>query len=118
MILDSTLRLEIILTAAKTTNDMDVTVDYKDWNVEGKTTKPGTFRAASNGVTDVIILAAPIVVGTIREPLRVAVYNKDTVDKIAIIKTDNGTTEFIEVRKTLLTLQTLAWEKGVGWYVF
>ena len=116
MILDSTLRLEIVLTAAKTTNDMDVTVDYQAWIVEGKPTKPGTFRVASNGVTDVVILAAPLVVGTILEPLRITIYNKDTADKIAIIKTDNGTTEFIEVRRTVTTLTSLMWEKATGWY--
>lgn len=116
MILDSTLRLEIVLTAAKTTNDMDVTVDYIAWNADGRPTTPRPFRVASNGVTDVTILAAPIVVGMIFEPMRIAIYNRDTADKIAIVKTDNGTTEFIEVRRTITTLTTLMWEKNVGWY--
>ena len=116
MILDSTLKLEIVLTAAKTTNDMDVTVDYLDWNLQGEPTVPSFFRVASNGTTDVTILAAPTIVGTRREPQRITVYNKDTADKIALIKTDNGTTEFIEVRRTIPTLISLVWEKTTGWY--
>lgn len=116
MILDSTLKLEIVLTAAKTTNDMDVTVDYIAWTVEGLPTKPATFRTASNGVTDATILAAPTVVGTILEPIRITVYNKDTADKIAIIKTDDGTTEKIETRVSITTLKSLVWEKTTGWY--
>ena len=117
MILDTTLRLELVLTAAKTTNDMDVTVDYQDWTVEGEDTIPDTYRIASNGVTDVIILAAPVI-NKRREPLRITIYNKDTADKIAIVKTDNGTTEFIEMRRTIATLTSLVWEKTIGWYTF
>ena len=116
MILDSTLTLELVLTAAKTTNDMDVTVDYIAWTVEGLPTKPTFKRTASNGSTDVTILAAPLVVGTILEPLRITVYNKDTADKIAIVKTTDGTTDYIEVRVSITTLKSLVWEKTTGWY--
>lgn len=115
MILDSTLiSLQVALTAAKTTNDMDVTVDYLLWNTQNNTTKPASYRIATNGVTDVIILAAPSA-GYVAEPLRICIYNKDTADKIVIVKTDNGT-EFIDVRKNITTLTSLIWTKLTDWY--
>lgn len=118
MILTPAIRLELVLTAAKTTNDMDVTVDYVDWNTQGIPTTPSTYRIASNGSTDVIILAAPVA-NPIREPLRVIVFNRDTATKTVRVKTDvlAGGTEFIEREQSLLTLESLCWEKGVGWYV-
>lgn len=116
MILDSSLiSLQIVLTAAKTTNDMDVTVDYLLWNTQNQTTKPATYRVATNGVTDVTILAAPPI-NFVAEPLRICIYNKDTADKIVIVKTDNGTTEFIDIRKNVTTLTSLIWTKATDWY--
>lgn len=115
MILDPTLKLEIVLTASKSTNDMDVTVDYIDWNPAGVTTPPASYRTATNGTTDVTILSAPIA-NPRREPIKISIYNKDTADKTVIIKTNDGTTEKVEVKKTITTLTTFIWEKATGWY--
>ena len=114
MILNAGLKLEIVLTAAKTTNDMDVTVDFLDYDKHNIPTVPDTVRTASNGTTDVTILAAPT--NPRREPLRICIYNADTADKIAIIKTDDGTTQRVDVRRSITTLTSLIWERKVGWY--
>ena len=116
MILDTLTKLEIDLDAAITTNQLDVQVTYVDWNKSGVTTNPAMFRTASNSTTDVTILAAPVQ-NPVREVLRVAVYNKDTASATVTIKSDNGTTEHIEVKQVLLTTETLAYEKGMGWYL-
>ena len=116
MILDTTLKLEIVLTAAKTTNDMDVTVDYFDWNKSGNPTPPASYRTASNGTSDVTILAAPVS-NPVREPTKISIYNKDTASKIVIVKTDDGTTEKIEARITIPTLNAAVWEKLSGWQI-
>lgn len=115
MILDRITKLEAVLTTAKTTNDMDVTIDYVDYNVEGKLTLPATYRTSTDGTTDVTILAATVA-NPVREPLRVVIYNKDTADKTVLVKTDDGTNEKVEVKKTITTLTTLIWEKATGWY--
>ena len=117
MILDTTLMsLKLTLTAAKTANDMDVTVDFMDWDTKNEMTAPATQRTASNGVADVTILTAPNA-NPRREPVRVTVYNKDTAAKNVIIKTDDGTTQFIEIQSALASLKSLIWEKNNGWYV-
>ena len=117
MILDSLLRLEAVLGGAVSANQPEVHVDYVDYNVRSEATLPSYFRVALNSTTDVTILAAPVVPNQRREVVRLNVYNKDTATIVLTIKTDNGTTEFIQFKQSLLTLQTFCWEKGVGAYV-
>jgi len=117
MILDkTTLKLEAVLAGAISANQPEATVTYVTWNNDGVPTKPGTFRAALNSTTDVTILAAPGQQGWVLEPISIAIYNKDTASVTVIVKTDDGT-ERILVRQTLATLESLCWDKGVGWYV-
>lgn len=116
MILDSTLKLEVVLAGAVAANQPEVHVDYFDWNKDGEQTKPATSRSAANNTSDVTILAAPPS-GFVREPTRVVIYNKDTASVTAIVKTDDGTTQRIEVKQTISTLHSLCWEKNVGWYI-
>ena len=116
MILDTTLKIEIILTAAKTTNDMNVTVDYKEWNNKGQETQPATVRTTSNGTTAATILAAPVQ-NPVREPLRIKVYNTDTATKTVRIRTNDGTTADIDIEYALPSLKSLIWEKEIGYYV-
>lgn len=116
MILTTLLRLEAVLAGAVSANQPEVHVDYVDWNLSNETTAPDTVRTALNSTTDVTILAAPIM-NPKREVARMTVYNKDTASVTVIIKTDDGTTERIITRRTLLTLETLAFEKGVGFYI-
>lgn len=115
MILDTMTKLEAVLAGAISANQPEVHVDYVDWNKSGAMTNPAPFRTQLNGNTDVTILAAPVQ-NPIREPLRVAIYNKDTASVTLTIKTDDGTTERILIKATLLTLESLNWEKDRGWY--
>ena len=115
MILDSTLKIEAVLAGAITTSQPEVHVEYVDWNSQSELTRPAEFRVALNSSTDVTILAAPAQ-RSIREVLRITIYNKDTVSVTCTVKTDDGTTEYILVKQSIPTLQSLCWEKGVGWY--
>lgn len=117
MIIDSTLKIEAVLAAAVAANQPVVHVDYIDWNQEGIATPPQTFRVALNSTTDVTILAAPLQANnTRREPIRISIYNPDTASATVTVKTDDGTTERTLIRATMLTLESLHWEKGRGWY--
>lgn len=117
MNLDTTsLKLEAVLAGAVAANQPEVTVDYVVWNVDGVPSKPLTTRTALNSATDVTILTAPSVQGIVKEPIRVSLYNKDTASVTVTVKTDDGTTERIVCKHTLLPLETLHFEKGAGWY--
>jgi len=119
LILDATnLKLEAVLAGAVAANQPEVHVDYIPWNIDGTQGKPATFRTALNSGTDVTILAAPTKQGVVLEVTRLEIYNKDTASVTCTVKTDDGTTERIKVKQTVTTLQTLAWEKDVGWYKF
>ncbi len=114
------LKLEAVLAGAVSANQPECTVDYIDWNAQGQETPPATVRTALNSNTDVTILAAPqtsVNVGNpVREPIRVAIYNKDTASVTVTVKTDDGTTERIIIKATLLTLESLHWDRANGWY--
>ena len=116
MILIAGLRLEAVLAGAVSANQPEVHVDYKDWNSAGIATPPAPFRIVLNSGTDVIILAAPTI-NPVREPLLISIYNKVTASVTVTVKTDDGTTEFIKMKKVLATLETLHWSTISGWYV-
>ncbi len=117
MILDSTiLKLEAVLAAAVAANQPEATVNFTTWNTDGVESKPSTFRVALNSITDVTLLAAPGTQGVVREVKRLSIYNKDTASVTVTVKTDDGTTERIERKVTLLVGETLAFERGRGWY--
>lgn len=118
--LDSNTKLDIVLTAAKTTNDMDCSVNFFDIGFtrteETTLTKGFMKRTASNGTTDATICAAPEV-GRIRNVKTMFIHNRDTAAKTVVIKTDNGTTEFIVAKRSLNADQTMVYEDGFGWSV-
>ncbi len=115
MILTKIMRLEAVLDGSVSANQPEVHVDYQDWTDDNQQTRPATYRTAMNNGTTVTILAAPTD-NPIREPLRVIIYNKDTATRRVIVKTDDDSNERIEINYELLTLETLCWEKSVGWY--
>ena len=120
MRLDATRRLEIVLAGAKTTNDCDLTVDYTPWNLEGVPAIPASFNAVSNGVTEVVALAAPSANSKINEIDQIFFYNRDTANVTVTIKTDvaaGGGTEYIFIKATIATLKSLCWTKETGFYV-
>jgi hypothetical protein len=117
VILDGDTDLQAVLAGAVSANQPEYHVNYRDWNPQGQTTKPAPASGALSSASDVTILAAPSVIGTIREVLRCSIYNKDTASVTVTVKTDDGTTERIVRKDTLLTLETLNFEMGRGWYV-
>lgn len=116
MILITGTKLEAVLSGVIATNQPVVHVDYIDWAPTGAPTNPLTFRTQLNSNTDVTILAAPTN-AVAREPIRVSIYNRDTANVTVTVKTDDGTTERIERSVLLATGETLAFERGRGWYV-
>ena len=116
MILVPGTKLEAVLAGAVTANQPEAHVDYVDYNLQGEKTAPSPYRSALNSTTDVTILAAPAT-NPSREPIEVNIYNKDTASVTVTVKTDDGTTERIIVRRTLTTLQTLQWKTNIAWTV-
>jgi len=92
IILNSTDTLQVVLNAAKTTNDMQIAVSYRD--ITATTFAHSRLLTTSNGVTDVNILTAPAsshwyIVDTI------SIYNADTALKNITVKYDVSAVETI-----------------------
>lgn len=116
MILSPNLTLQVVLTAAKTTTDMDATVAFKDYNREGRETKPGPFRTTTNGTGAKTLLAAPQQ-DFIREVMNIYIYNIDTADKTVVLQTTDGTTVALIIKILVPTLKSLMWSRYTGFYV-
>lgn len=116
MILDNSIKLEGVLAGAVSANQPEFHVDYTVWNVQGAETRPEPARGALNSTNDVTLLAAATTQNERRQINGIWIYNKDTASVTVILKTDDGTTERIIARRTLLTLQTLCWERAIGFY--
>lgn len=116
MILDTTVKLEIVLAAAVATAQPEFHVHFRDRNRDGQYAEPGVFRGATNSMTDVTLLAAPGDNTPRREIEEITLYNKDTVGVTFTVKTDDGTTERIIIKKGVDAGGTLQYQRGVGWF--
>lgn len=110
------IKLEAVLAGAVSANQPEYHVDYADWTNDNVETPPlAPSRGALNDTTDVTILAAPTN-NPRREIQRISIYNKDTASITVTVKTDDGTTERIIIKSTVIAGRTLFWEKTGGWY--
>lgn len=115
MFLTSTTRkLQIDMTAAKTTTDMPVQVYFED--ITGSVVEQGESLASSNGVTATDILAAPAN-GTNRKVTGISVHNIDTAAKTVQINLDDNGTSRRLIEATLAVGDTLGYTPETGWYV-
>lgn len=113
--LDTTTRtLEIILTAAKTTNDMSCVVSYSD-DVPGVSYNGGTKLSLSNGITASAICLAPSV--GVRDIDFISVYNADTAPKTAVIRINDNGTFYTLVDVVMQVDDRLDYTHGSGWQI-
>ncbi len=113
MILDSTARsYRVVLTAAKTTNNMPVVVEWEPIS-KMPTLTPTLVRTSTNGVTAVDILT------TTDLPKRITsltIYNKDTAAKtVQVLLLDAGDSYLI-VNAELQPGETLGYSEATQWY--
>lgn len=116
MILDTNLRLELKKDAAASASEPEFHVDFVDWTPDGETTAPATTRGALSASADAVILDAPGSYNPRREPIYIAIHNKDTASHTFTVKTDDGTTERIIFKKAIEAGGTLQYNRQLGWY--
>lgn len=116
MYLDTTSKtLEIILGAAKTTNDCEWTADTIDTQ-SGTTFGPANFIGLSNGTTAVTAVAAPAA-STVRKISAFTFFNADTVTTTVTVRIFDGTNRRRVLTTTLLPNQTLVFTPEAGWSI-
>jgi len=109
----SSAKLQVILAAAKTTNDCPVTVSTRDANT-GSPTAP--IVTSTNGVTAVDVISSTLLTqNKIIDSM--SVYNADTVDTVVTVRYYVSSTAYIINVVTLKPGQTLQYEDQLGWSV-
>jgi hypothetical protein len=122
LILDSSLTLEAVLGGAVSANQPEFHVDYivRD-NSANPVPKPATLRGALNSTTDVTLISPTTgrysTQGFVAEVQRLSIYNKDTAAVTVTIKTTDGTTDRILIKKALAVGQSLIYESTGGWQI-
>lgn len=116
MILDTTSKtVEVILGAAKTTNDCEVNADFAD-TVSGSTFVPASTPSLTNGLTAVTVVAAPAA-STQRHVKALSVYNADTVNQTVTVRTYDGTNRRRIISAALAPGACLVYTDHSGWQI-
>lgn len=115
-------KLQVVLGAAKTTNDMQVSVFYYDVPASEKSDnseyRRGRQFSTTDGTAEKDILSGPSQAGTVRNITYLGVYNADTATKDVTIMVDDNTTNRILKKAIALAVgATLSWSEGSGWQV-
>ena len=105
-----------MLAGAVSANQPQVVVSFTDQNIKNEFARGESVLSNTNNTTDKTICSAPPQ-GFCRNIDSVFVHNLDTATVTINIKIDDGGTEYIICRRTLLTREGLCYEHGVGWYV-
>lgn len=113
MIIDSTARkYQVVLTAAKTTNDMPVIVNWEPVS-RMPNLVPALARTNTNGLTAVDILTTTDLPKSIKE---ITIYNNDTAAKTVQVLLNDSGTAFLIVNATLQPGETLGYAELAQWY--
>lgn len=115
----TTKKLQVVLSGAVTTNQMEISVYYYDMIPQATTTlrRGGTKVAMSNNTTDVDIMDAPTLHGTVRNVHTIMIHNKDTVTQTVTVKLDDAGTETILVKQSVAAGESLTYEDNAGWEI-
>lgn len=116
MILDTTNKVvELILSAALTTNNCEWSADFVD-TINGSTFSPGSNNGISNGTTLVIAVAAPAA-STQRAVRAFTFYNADTVNTTVTVRIFDGANRSRIVTSALAPGASLVFTPEAGWAV-
>lgn len=108
---ETTDKIQVVLGAVKTTNDMDCFASWRD--ITTTTYAPGRTASNSNGTTDADIVSSPAS-STQRIIDFISIYNKDTVLQTLTVKLDANGTEKILWKGDITSGGRLEYQEGVG----
>ncbi len=116
MIIYPGIRLEAILGATVSTRQPHAHVDYIDYGITGIPAYPNSTTIPLAGVTSVIILPGPMSGQTkVREITELSIYNDDTGNISAAIRTSDGTTVRLYVSTVITSSKALLYQHRNSW---
>jgi|SRR5665213_613098 len=111
---NTTDKLEIICAGAKNTSDMDCHITYRDVALDENDSLVVSTRVKSNGTAAVTLLAAPTQ-SVRREIENITISNIDAAAVTPTIRINDGTSTWVVMKTSMVTLGTLVYERGAGW---
>lgn len=115
ILIDSARSLEVVLTAAKTTNDMSVVGAFVNHNSSFSVTALTPIVTTTNGTT-VATLVSAAASGEVRQVKTVTIYNLDTAAKTVKVQVSTSGTKSVIVQATLDVGDTLQYSDIDGWF--
>ncbi len=113
---NTTEKLQVVLGATVTTNQLEWHCSYQDITSAGMTLPQSSSQGLTNNTTDVDMVAAPAA-STTRQVIIINIFNDDTVSQTVTVKKDVGGTDYILWKGILLAGNTLYWSREDGWSV-
>lgn len=115
ILIDSSRSLEVVLTAAKTTNDMPVVGAFVNHNSSFSVTALTPIVTNTNGSTVVTLVASPSS-GEVRQVKTVTIHNLDTAGKTVKVQINTSGTKSIIIKADLDVGDTLQYSDIDGWF--
>ena len=112
------IKLEAILALNVTTAQPHGHIDYVDYGPTGEAAYPNSTTFAMNNSTAVTILSAPMAGQTkVRQVTELMIYNDDTGNISAAIRSSDGTTVRLYVSTVITSSKALLYQSpgGAGW---
>jgi hypothetical protein len=118
ILLASTHTLEVVLTAAKTTNDMPVVGAFVNHNSSFSVTALTPIVTATNGTTAVTAVAAAAS-GEVRQVKTLTIFNQDTAGKVVKVQMNavTGGAKSVIIQASLDVGDCLQFSDTDGWFV-
>ena len=107
-------KLEILLSGAVSTNQLQWNVSWQDITSAGMTIPQTGGAGNTNNTTAVSIVAAPSV-STTRQVTSINVYNADTATATVIVRKDVSGSKYVLVSYAVTSGDTLMWSREYGW---
>ena len=110
----STDKLEIVLSGAVATNQLQWNVSWQDITSAGMTLPQTGGAGNTNNTTAVTIVGIPST-GSTRQVTNINIYNADTSTSTVIVRKDVGGTKYNLVKYAVTSGDTLMWSREYGW---
>lgn len=118
MLLKSTQKLQVLLSAGITTNQLPVVASWADVNATAAISlATDSIDTTTNSTTAVDVVAAPAA-GITRQVKYLSVHNADTAVATVTVQVNNAGTARIIAKFTLLSGSRLEYTQGAGFSVF
>ena len=112
----TTEKIQVVLSGAITTNQLQCVASYQDVTSAGMTLPMLSNQANTNSTTDVDLVGVPGA-STTRQIVHINIYNADSVAATVIVKKDISGTEYILTKALVQSGDTLQWSRESGWTI-